>query len=105
MKVHPVFHVSNLKPYHPDEKDPVRNQPSRAPVNLRSQRRREEKQAEEILADRIIKVQRRPRQEYLVKWKGLGDEETSWENAEDLEQFKQMIEDFEAAKSSRTPTD
>ena len=105
MKVHPVFHVSNLKPYHPDEEDPARNQPSRAPVNLRSQRRREEKQAEEILADRIIKVQRRPRQEYLVKWKGLGDEETSWENAEDLEQFKQMIEDFEAAKSSRTPTD
>ena len=105
MKVHPVFHVSNLKPYHPDEDDPARNQPSRAAVDLKRRERREVKQAEEILADRVIRVQRRPPQEYLVKWRGLGDEETSWEKAEDLEQFKQLIEDFEAAKSSRTPTD
>ncbi len=105
MKVHPVFHVSNLKPYHPDEEDPARNQPSRAAVDMRTIARREERQPEAILADRVIRVRKGPRQEFLVKWKGLGDEETSWEKAEDLERFKQMIEDFEETKSTRASTD
>ncbi|KAJ7978485.1 Ty3/gypsy retrotransposon protein [Quillaja saponaria] len=29
MKIHPVIHVSNLKPYHPDPEDPARNQSTR----------------------------------------------------------------------------
>ncbi|XP_074314964.1 uncharacterized protein LOC141651141 [Silene latifolia] len=34
MKCHPVFHVSCLKPYHPDPEDPTRNKSKRA--NIRS---------------------------------------------------------------------
>ncbi|GKG05539.1 hypothetical protein Tco_0325625, partial [Tanacetum coccineum] len=32
LKIHPVFHVSFLKPYHEDEKDPERGVSKRAPT-------------------------------------------------------------------------
>ncbi|KAJ7944105.1 Retrotransposon protein, putative, Ty3-gypsy subclass [Quillaja saponaria] len=101
MKIHPVIHVSNLKPYHPDPEDPARNQSTRPAVNLKKPPSRV---AKEILAERRVIIRRRPRLEFLVKWKGLGDEETSWEKAEDLSEFQQKIEDFQAAKSTRTST-
>ncbi|KAJ7970903.1 Retrotransposon protein, putative, Ty3-gypsy subclass [Quillaja saponaria] len=101
MKIHPVIHVSNLKPYHPDPEDPSRNQSTRPAVNLKKPPSRV---AEEILAERRVIIRRRPRLEFLVKWKGLGDEETSWEKAEDLSEFQQKIEDFQAAESTRTST-
>ncbi|KAJ7961417.1 Retrotransposon protein, putative, Ty3-gypsy subclass [Quillaja saponaria] len=101
MKIHPVIHVSNLKPYHPDPEDPARNQSTRPAVNLKKPPSRV---AEEILAERRVIIRRRPRLEFLVKWKGLGDEETSWEKAEDLSEFQQKIEDFQAAESTRTST-
>ncbi|KAJ7974913.1 Ty3/gypsy retrotransposon protein [Quillaja saponaria] len=101
MKIHPVIHVSNLKPYHPDPEDPARNQSTRPAVNLKKPPSRV---AEEILAERRVIIRRHPRLEFLVKWKGLGDEETSWEKAEDLSEFQQKIEDFQAAESTRTST-
>ncbi|KAJ7975820.1 Retrotransposon protein, putative, Ty3-gypsy subclass [Quillaja saponaria] len=101
MKIHPVIHVSNLKLYHPDPKDPARNQSTRPAVNLKKPPSRV---AEEILAERRVIIRRRPRLEFLVKWKGLGDEETSWEKAEDLSKFQQKIEDFQVAESTRTST-
>ncbi|KAJ7943087.1 Retrotransposon protein, putative, Ty3-gypsy subclass [Quillaja saponaria] len=101
MKIHPVIHVSNLKPYHPDPEDPARNQSTRPAVNLKKP---PSKVAEEILAERRVIIRRHPRLEFLVKWKGLGDEETSWEKAEDLSEFQQKIEDFQAAESTRTST-
>ncbi|KAJ7947141.1 Retrotransposon protein, putative, Ty3-gypsy subclass [Quillaja saponaria] len=101
MKIHPVIHVSNLKPYHPDPEDPARNQSTRPAVNLKKPPSRV---AEEILAERRVIIRRRPRLEFLVKWKGLGDEETSLEKAEDLSEFQHKIEDFQAAESTRTST-
>ncbi|KAJ7957580.1 Transposon Ty3 gag-pol polyprotein [Quillaja saponaria] len=82
-------------PYHPD---PARNQSTRPAVNLKKPPSRV---AEEILAERRVIIRRRPRLEFLVKWKGLGDEETSWEKAEDLSEFQQKIEDFQATESTR----
>ena len=101
MKVHPVFHVSNLRLYHPDPEDPARNQPKKAeiPESTRT-KNNNPRQIEEILADRIVTVRRKPRREFLVKWKGRAEEETSWEKAEDLEDCEKVIEDFEAIKSS-----
>ncbi|KAG8645673.1 hypothetical protein MANES_10G083832v8 [Manihot esculenta] len=77
MTVHPVFHVSKLNPYNADESDASRNITSRPavtgapPVN---------QGVEEILAERVVKSTKRPpHKEYLIKWNGLGVEETSWE--------------------------
>ena len=44
----------------------------------------QKKIAKENLACRIVTVQRKQKKDYLVKWKGEGDEETTWERAEDL---------------------
>ncbi|KAJ7971607.1 Retrotransposon protein, putative, Ty3-gypsy subclass [Quillaja saponaria] len=64
MKIHPVIHVSNLKPYHPDLEDPARNQSTRLAVNLKKPPSRV---AEEILAEKRVIIRRRPRLEFLVK--------------------------------------
>ena len=50
-------------------------------------------------------VRGRRRKEFLVKWRGLGDEETSWEKGYDLAEFQELIEAFQAAESTRTSTD
>ena len=101
IKIHPVIHVSNLKLYHPDMEDPSRNQPTRPEVNLR---RPERKVAEEILAEREVTVRGRRRKEFLVKWRGLGDEETSWEKEGDISNFTELIKTFQTAESTRTST-
>ncbi|TYK01231.1 reverse transcriptase [Cucumis melo var. makuwa] len=57
---------------------------------------KEDKDVEEILAERVRRGRRPARRihEYLVKWKNLSVEETSWERVEDLQAWKQKIEDF-----------
>ena len=34
LQIHPIVHVSFLKPYHRDEEDPVRNEARRAPFTV-----------------------------------------------------------------------
>ncbi|KAH7843139.1 hypothetical protein Vadar_013087 [Vaccinium darrowii] len=52
LKIHPVFHVSHLKPYHGDTDDPSRGESSRAPTAVITSY---DKEVEYILADRIIR--------------------------------------------------
>nr|GEY32210.1 uncharacterized protein [Tanacetum cinerariifolium] len=81
LKIHPVFYVSFLKPYHGDKEDPERGVSKRAPTTVVTSYDRE---VEEILSDRTIR--RRgvsSYKEYLMKWRDLPDSEASWE-AEDL---------------------
>ena len=84
MKIYTVIHVRNLKPYHPDADDDQRNVITRPSIDLKQ---RDTKEVEEILADRVRKIGRLVRQirEFLVKWKNLPTEETSWECAKDLD--------------------
>ena len=91
IKVHPMIHVSNLKAYHLNNEDPSCNQPTRPEVNLNQPKN---KAAEEILPKKELIVRRYKRQELLVKWKGLGDEETNKEKEEDLSEFKELIKAF-----------
>ncbi|GMI94553.1 hypothetical protein HRI_003124600 [Hibiscus trionum] len=102
MKVHPVFYVSNLKPFHADPSDASRGLSDKEPICVKppSQRR-----VEEILADKFVTVsKKKPVWEYLVKWEGLGPEESSWERDHDLKAFQQKIEEFLATQSTRTST-
>ncbi|RVW57778.1 Transposon Tf2-8 polyprotein [Vitis vinifera] len=69
LKIHHVFHVNYLKPYHEDKDDPSRGLSKRAPTTVVISY---DKEIEHFLADRVIR--RRgvpPGTEYLVKWKGL----------------------------------
>ncbi|KAG6627028.1 hypothetical protein CIPAW_15G094100 [Carya illinoinensis] len=62
-----------------------------------------DKEVEEILADRVIRRKSHmPRQEYLIKWKGLPESETTWEPKESLWQFEVHIRRFHEDTASRT---
>ncbi|KAF4363461.1 hypothetical protein F8388_016589 [Cannabis sativa] len=68
MKIHPVLHVSNLKPYHEDPKYPTCNQCTRNDISIRRHNSREPE-------ERTIHVKRKKRKEYMIKWKGLTEDE------------------------------
>ena len=92
LKVHPVFHVSMLKPFHEDQKDPARGDYTRAPAGVKTTY---DKEVESILADPMVRQKNyRPRHEYLVYWKGLPKSERSWESAEALWKFQDKIDQF-----------
>ncbi|KAM7485714.1 hypothetical protein LguiA_001723 [Lonicera macranthoides] len=98
LKIHPVFHVSMLKPYHEDVEDPSRSESQRAPPIVTKSF---DKEVEEVLATR--EVRRRgvpPCKQFLIKWKGLPESETTWESQADLWQFEDKLRRYEATRTS-----
>ncbi|KAK2985560.1 hypothetical protein RJ640_015196 [Escallonia rubra] len=63
-QLHPVFHVSMLKPFYEDTVDPSRGQIKRPGLKPKAAGKRV---AEAILNDRVITASRKRHQEYLVK--------------------------------------
>ena len=61
MKIHPMIHVSNIKPYH---EYLAQNKPTRRPVRANQWSSKEPK---EILAKKEVVVSGQRRMEYLVK--------------------------------------
>ncbi|XP_074342612.1 uncharacterized protein LOC141680225 [Apium graveolens] len=88
MKIHQVFHVSMLKPYHEDVEDPLRNDSSRTPPLMTKSFERE---VDEVLADQIIIVE--AYHQVLNTWLNGRDYSTG-ENEQDLWQFKRQILDY-----------
>ncbi|KAK2981125.1 hypothetical protein RJ640_016294 [Escallonia rubra] len=88
-QLHPVFHVSMLKPFYEDTADPSRGQIRRPGLKPKAAGKRV---AEAILNDRVITASRKRHQEYLVKWQGYMDEENTWEQAADLSAYTDKIE-------------
>jgi len=96
MRIHPVFHVSLIKPYHPGT-GPVPVQPlafdhDGAPLW----------EVEAILSERSHTPSKRKgrgqpkvRHEYLVKWKNFGPEHDSWEPESNVKHL-QSFTDFKA---------
>ncbi|KAL5768741.1 hypothetical protein ACOSQ2_015524 [Xanthoceras sorbifolium] len=103
LKIHPVFHVSHLKPYHADTEDPSRGESLRAPTAVVTSY---DKEVEEILRDRIVRKRGVPQSsEYLIKWKGLPMSEVTWEPKEALWQFAKQIEEFHKEATTRMSPD
>ena len=70
-KVHPVYHISLLEPYHRNE-IPGRRSPSPQPVVDLGD---DIWEVGKILASRV----HRKRVQYLVRWKGSSPDEDTWE--------------------------
>ncbi|KAK3010370.1 hypothetical protein RJ639_012595 [Escallonia herrerae] len=100
-QLHPVFHVSMLKPFYEDTADPSRGQIKRQGLKPKAAGKRV---AEAILNDRVIIASRKRHQEYLVKWQGQMDEENTWERAADLSAYADKIEAYHMQKLTRAST-
>ncbi|KAK3036651.1 hypothetical protein RJ639_030220 [Escallonia herrerae] len=100
-QLHPVFHVSMLKPFYEDTADPSRGQIKRQGLKPKAAGKRV---AEAILNDRVIIASHKRHQEYLVKWQGQMDEENTWERAADLSAYADKIEAYHMQKLTRAST-
>ncbi|PKI50608.1 hypothetical protein CRG98_028995, partial [Punica granatum] len=99
LKLHPVFHVSMLKPFQEDKEDPNRAESSRAPIGAKVAY---DQDVEQILVDRVVRKHWcKSKRKYLIKWKRLPESEASWEPAKDLWQFTKQIETFYAENATR----
>jgi Chromo (CHRromatin Organisation MOdifier) domain len=93
MKIHPVFHISLLKPYQPSPNDFER--PTPPPAIIIPETDHEEFEVETILDKRTL----RNKPQYLVKWLGYPLHDATWEPVENLENAKETIQKFESMRT------
>ena len=88
-KIHPVFHVSLLKPYVRKEgENPLNDNPLELINNV------EEWSVETILNKKGAKG----KWYYLVKWEGYSDNFNSWEPSEHLKNASDLVQSFKEHK-------
>ena len=94
MKIHSTFHVSKLKIYNKDNNEIFeREQIIRpAPEIINEQ---EEFEIEKIIDKRESGSKSRKKINYLVMWKGYPRWEATWENAEELVNAQEKINEYE----------
>jgi hypothetical protein len=97
MKVHPVFHVSLLKPFRADQDFPDHKAPERPPPVVPEE---DEYEVEQVLGKRTRKVGRRRVTEYRLRWKGYGEEDDMWV-AKDRCFCPELIRQFEEAQAAK----
>jgi hypothetical protein len=88
LKVHPIFHVSFLKPIVRDASRPSWEHNSRPPPDLINNKPKFE--VEVVLKSRQLKGQKR---EYLVKWEGYHSIKASWVNVSNMEHAQEALEE------------
>jgi hypothetical protein len=87
-KVHPVFNITLLRRFNPDE---ILNRPKQLhPAPIIDEKGEEAYEVETILDSRL----HRGRLEYLVSWKGYGPEHNSWEPERNVEGAKRHVSTF-----------
>ena len=86
IKIHPVVNVSRVRLYKPQ----VEGQ-KKTPPKLVIIEGEEEFEVEKILNKRMV----RRKEKFLVWWKGYMAEEDTWENRENLENAKELVDEFE----------
>ena len=92
IKIHPVFHVSKLIPYHenPDEFS-LRKFSRPPPIQIENE---DEYEVEEILDTRT----RRGKQQYLVKWLGYPHSDNTWEPESFVTNAPEKLAEFKSRK-------
>ncbi|KAF7821490.1 Transposon Ty3-I Gag-Pol polyprotein [Senna tora] len=102
LEMHPVFHLSFLKPYRKDMEDPSRGETRRAQTAITEV---PERVVEEVLAHRVVPCRGSHTSyvEYLVKWKGAPDSEASWEHELTLWNHKDLIEAYKQEATRMSP--
>ena len=86
IKIHPVVNVSRVRLYKPQVEGQKKIPPK--PVIIEGE---EEFEVEKIINKRTI----RGKEKFLVRWKGYTAEEDTWESRENLENAKELVEEFE----------
>jgi hypothetical protein len=94
MRIHPVFHVSLLKRHNPSSPEFGDRLPDRPPPETVCGR--DEWEVEEILDERM----HRRRKEYLVKWKGYGREDSTWQEKGDMGNAPDILKAWEKRKGA-----
>eukprot|EP00882_Tetradesmus_deserticola_P001192 GHRQ01001290.1.p1 GENE.GHRQ01001290.1~~GHRQ01001290.1.p1 ORF type:complete len:1007 (-),score=112.72 GHRQ01001290.1:2410-5226(-) len=95
LKIHPVFHVSLLKPYQPGG----RVQPPPVPELIEDEL---EYEVEFVLAHRDVQVRRKRnrartpvlRRQYLIKWRGYDNSNNTWEPASNCANCQDKVDDY-----------
>jgi len=86
IKIYPIVNVSRVCLYKPQmkgqKKIPLK------PVIIEG---KEEFEVKKILNKRVV----REKEKFLVKWKGYMVEEDTWESRENLENAKELVDEFE----------
>ena len=86
IKIHPVVNISRVQLYKPQVEGQKKILPK--PVIIE---REEEFKVEKILNKRIVQG----KEKFLVRWKGYTVEEDTQESRENLENMKELVEEFE----------
>jgi hypothetical protein len=93
-RIHPVFHVSLLEPYHCREGEAI--PPPPPPIQ---QSDGEEYEIEQVLDERT----RRGKREYLVRWLGYPSWEDSWQPEENLANAQEILTEYQARRDRIGP--
>ena len=93
IRIHPVFHVSQLKPYHDPSQLPNRHVPPPPPPLLVEDQ-------EEYEVDAIIdKRKHYGRTQYKVLWKGYPEHDATWESEDNLLHSQEALQEFRSRQS------
>jgi len=86
IKIHPVVNVSRVRLYTSQVKEQKKVPPK--PVIIEGE---EEFEVEKIINKRIVQG----KEKFLVQWKGYTAEADTWESRENLENARELVEEFE----------
>jgi hypothetical protein len=87
IKIHDVFHISLLKPYHASDRHETPPPPEFIDDQL-------EYEVETILDHREIKKGRKKTRQYLIRWLGYGAEYDTWEPEENVSNCQELVQNY-----------